>query len=112
MKTVFFKNEGERDAEEIRHSFVHATRMREKLKAILQDKVDASNKAVRNKDAYGIANWAYLQADAVGYERAMHEVMSLLSNDQGNTSEASTDAESIAASKKRPRGRPRKIPTE
>lgn len=106
MKTVFFSNENEKDAEEIRHSFVHATRMRQKLQEILKAKIDASNKTVRTKDAYGIANWAFLQADAVGYERAMQEVISLLVNDATQEREVPTGADLLSHPRKR--GRPRK----
>ena len=47
---------------------------------MLEDKCSASTKTSRSKDGYDSANWAYLQADARGYERALQEVISLISD--------------------------------
>ena len=107
MKTIILKGLNEQESDEMRQAFAHAAYLRKRLQKLLQEKIDASNKATRSKDAYGIANWAYLQADAVGYERGMQEVISLL--DSAESDAANKAAEESAASAKRPRGRPRKI---
>lgn len=82
MKTALLKNLTDQQKDEMRQTFAHAAFLRSQLTTLLNEKINASNKIVRSKDAYGIANWAYLQADAVGYERALQEVISLLSHDQ------------------------------
>lgn len=78
MKTAIVKGLTEVQAEEMRHCFVHASLLRKHLQKLLNEKINASNRMVRSKDSYSIPNWAYLQADAVGYERALTEVISLL----------------------------------
>lgn len=78
MKTSITAGLDDQQKEEVISSFLASATFRERLATILQKKIDANSKEVRSKDAYGIANWAYLQADAVGYERALEEVCSLL----------------------------------
>lgn len=78
MKTSLTAGLNAQEKEELISSFLASGRFRERLEALLRKKMDANLKEVRSKDAYGIANWAYLQADAVGYERALEEVCSLL----------------------------------
>lgn len=85
----------------MRQAFAASARVRQKISEVLREKILTNNKLTRSKDAYGVSNWAYLQADGVGYERALTEVISLLS------SEASIP-ETPAA---KPRGRPKKIVT-
>lgn len=108
MKTVWFKNLNEQQQEEMRGVFVHSVVLREQLKKLLNEKVVASNKSVRSKESYGIANWAYLQADAVGYERALTEVMSLLSHDPVDQSVVVAKTTETDLRPKR-RGRPPKV---
>ncbi len=52
---------------------------RKRLSDMLQAKLANSVKGSHSKDGYDNPNWAYLQADARGYERALSEVISLIS---------------------------------
>lgn len=81
MKIAITKGLNAEEADEMRQSFSHAVHLRKRIIKLLNEKVAASNRVTRSKDAYGISNWAYLQADAVGYERAMQEVVGLLTYD-------------------------------
>lgn len=72
----------EQQKEEMGLIFSHSSLLRKQIAKVLLDKVNTNNTATRTKDAYGISNWAFLQADAVGYERAMREVVALLSNEE------------------------------
>lgn len=108
MKSIITAGLSEMEADEMRQAFAHAAHLRRRMREVLQQKIDASNKAVRSKDAYGIANWAYLQADAVGYERAMQEVMSLFTADFEGAQKA-PEERSASNNIPRKRGRPRKI---
>ena len=101
MKTAIIKGLTEQHAEEVRGAFIHSAVLRQQLVKLLQEKINASNRNTRSKDAYGIPNWAYLQADAVGYERALVEVINLL------TTEEPTVTPTADATPKR-RGRPPK----
>jgi len=109
MKTLILKGLNEEQQVEMRQEYIHAVHLRQQLKKLLNEKIDASNKTVRSKDAYGIANWSFLAADAVGYERAMLEVISLLTNESQQETEVPKGAEVLAAVKKR--GRPKVVRT-
>ena len=63
---------------QIKADFKGSYGLRERLAELILDKINSSNKNTRNKDHYEKAGWAYLQADAVGYERALNEVISLI----------------------------------
>lgn len=78
MKVTWTKGLSPEKKEEVKRDFLAAALLRERLKEILKDKSEVTRKGSINKDSYGNANWAYLQADAVGYQRALEEVISLL----------------------------------
>lgn len=78
MKTTWLKGLSDDQKMEMRKDFLSSLRLRQRLVEICNDKIDTSNSSMRSKDAYGIPNWAYLQADAIGYERALNEIISLI----------------------------------
>lgn len=78
MKTSWTSGLDKNKSGEIRVDFAKAAGMRERLKVILEDKITSSNAASRNKENYALAGWPFLQADSVGYERALREVISLI----------------------------------
>lgn len=80
MKASWVANEDKKTAEEIRADFISSRLLREKLTSILESKIAASMTSTRSIEKYSLAGWAFMQADAVGYERAMKEVISLISD--------------------------------
>ena len=67
----------EGDAEEgIKSSFKSGTLIRRRLTEICKKRVEGC--FILTKDSYDVPNWEYKQADAVGYRRALEEVISLL----------------------------------
>lgn len=108
MKTAWFKGLTEEQKQEMQAHFGGSAVLRTQLTKILRSKIESNNTSVRSKDAYNIPNWAYVQADAVGYERALMEVISLLANNQSAESDERTSEESLTASIKPRRGRPPK----
>lgn len=68
-------------AQEIKAAFNASARLRERYVTLLEAKIELSRKNARKTDAYDKPSWAYLQADAIGYERAIIELISLLSSD-------------------------------
>jgi len=66
---------------EVRSDFKGSYLLRKRLVSILEDKIRVSTAASRSKENYALASWPYLQADAVGYERALNDVISLISDD-------------------------------
>lgn len=78
MKTVWTKGLTVEQQEEIVREFAASALIRGRLTTLLEEKANSSKTQSRSKDEYANPNWAYLQADARGYERALFEVMSLL----------------------------------
>lgn len=66
-------------ATEVRINYKESLVLRRRLMKILEDKADASVKNSRSKLLYDNPNWALLQADQRGYERAMMEIIALIS---------------------------------
>ena len=81
MKTVLTKGLSKDQAEEITQDFKASAFLRERLTAILEEKIDALRREVRQKNSYESPSWAYVQADYIGYERAIYEVISLISSE-------------------------------
>lgn len=52
--------------------------LRERLAILINEKIHSNNKKCKLEVSYESPNWALLQADNVGYERALLEVLSLL----------------------------------
>lgn len=79
MKTAWTKGLTKEQEVELRKDFVASAILRKRLIHLIEEKQRVSNSIRTSKDSYANPNWAYLQADAVGYERALNEIISLLS---------------------------------
>lgn len=78
MKTALKAGLTNIQKEELEKDFNSCPLLREQLVKICEKKVNAARTDARSKDGYDSPNWAFKQADVVGYERALHEIMSLL----------------------------------
>lgn len=67
-------------AREIGNDFEACPRFRERLAALLLTKVESQRKELRNPENYANASWPYQQADGIGYERGLLEVISLITS--------------------------------
>lgn len=65
-------------AKEVRANFKEALVFRKRLEEVLNEKIESARNNARLKSSYDNPNWAYLQADAIGYERGLREAISLL----------------------------------
>lgn len=65
-------------ATDVRINFKEALVIRRRLVKMLNDKIDASAKEGRSKVLYDNPNWALLQADQRGYERAISDIINLI----------------------------------
>lgn len=81
MKVSWTKGVDKELAVDIRQNFKESLIMRKRLITLLDEKIAASQKTSRSKAEYENPNWAYLQADARGYERALVEIISLIFDD-------------------------------
>jgi len=77
MKTVWTSGLKDKEKQEIIQDFRASPALRARLIKILDGKIGATRASSLSKDTYLSPSWAYQQADAVGYERALREVMSL-----------------------------------
>lgn len=81
MKTAWLKGSKDKEAKDImRNEYNKSKLLRERLLSLLNDKIESEYKSTRSKDGYADANWAYRQADSQGYLRALHEIISLISD--------------------------------
>lgn len=78
MKTVWTINLSEQQQEEVRKEYASSPVLRERLNRILSDKLETARTAARSRIKYESASWPYYQADMIGYERAISEVISLI----------------------------------
>jgi hypothetical protein len=78
MKTVWTKGVKAEDVELMEREFKEARALRKRLKELLEEKLNTKRTEKRSKDGYANPNWAYFQADAIGYERAITEILSII----------------------------------
>lgn len=77
MKTTWFKHlKTEEEKDKFKNSVKASYDVLERLQEILGDKIEV--KLNTSDSDYNQASWAYQQADANGYVRALREVTSLL----------------------------------
>lgn len=76
MKTAWFKGLDAQGQADVKSAFKSSSRLRQRLAELCQQK-SASSLTV-NKEQYESPNWAYMQADNLGYRRALNEIISLL----------------------------------
>jgi len=70
----------EPDAKKLmRGYFSSSTLLRERMKKLLEDKIRVRGSNVIALDEFDKPSWAYKQADRNGYERALLEVIELIS---------------------------------
>lgn len=79
MKTSWLKGLTGQQVTECKSEYVGAARLRERLSVLLEAKVEEKRKSVRASNTYESPSWALVQADAIGYEKALYEVISLIS---------------------------------
>lgn len=76
MKLSWTKGKNDVEKKDIRASFAGSLVMRKRLQEMLNEKL-VSSYSTKEED-YNNPNWAYKQADSVGYRKALKEILSLL----------------------------------
>jgi len=79
MKTLWTAGMDVEASQETVADFKAAKQLRKRLDEILCNKINACREESLSKSKYESPSWAYTQADAVGYERALKEVISIIS---------------------------------
>ena len=77
MKTAWTKGLKGEQLSEMKVVFLQNNTLRTRTLALLNEKLENSRKQRVLSESYESPNWAYKQADASGYERALLEIMSL-----------------------------------
>lgn len=78
MKVSWTKGLTKEKQEEVEEAFSRGALLRRRLKELLEDKIEDERRKTRSESLYENMNWAYRQADAVGYERALNDIISLI----------------------------------
>lgn len=78
MKVRWTTGLSKQDATEMKANFKEALVLRRRLVRLLEADIDSSIKQSRSKLLYENPNWALLQADQRGYERAIAEIIALI----------------------------------
>ena len=79
MKTSITKGMTEEETKEISMEFISSVYLRKRLVEVLEDRIASSRASVIASSSYDSPAWPFVQADNNGYERALREVISLLS---------------------------------
>lgn len=80
MKSSVVKGLEPDEAAEIKQSFVASKRLRKQLVNVFKEKSDTILRLRISDEEYNSPSWPYKQADAVGYQRAISEIISILSD--------------------------------
>jgi hypothetical protein len=78
MKTSIVSGVGAPRASELKSEWGSSQVLRKRLIELLEKKQETSLKKRRKEDIYDSPNFALLQADQIGYERAISEIIALL----------------------------------
>lgn len=78
MKTIWKAGLSVEQKKAIELEFNSSSVLRERLTHLLNKKIEEARVSSRSSSSYEAANWAFMQADHIGYERALAEVLSLL----------------------------------
>lgn len=79
MKTSITSGLNDLQASEIKSEYQGSSMLRKRLVELLIKKQEISLKKRRKIDIYDSPNFALLQADQIGYERAIDELIELIS---------------------------------
>lgn len=79
MKTSWCKGLEDDAKEQMKGYFGSSVLLRERLEHILKEKIRVRASNANAVEGYDNPSWAYLQADRNGYERAMLEIIELIS---------------------------------
>lgn len=77
-KTAWTKGLVGQKREEMERELGATALLRERLQVIIDEKIETRRAKKVSEEEYANPSWPYKQADAVGYERALREIRSLL----------------------------------
>ena len=81
MKVNLTRGMTKEDASHMKQLFLEAKPLRDRLIDYMDEKIQAHMTVMMSKDSYN-NEWAYKQADSIGYMRALKELKSLLNDEK------------------------------
>ena len=86
MNTLWTKGlkKGSQEAKDIQDAFKASSFLRRRMMEMLQSMLDEELSSKTSDNAYDNHNWAFKQADSVGYARAIKRMMSTLEEKEKN----------------------------
>lgn len=81
MKTTWTAGLKPDAKKEIVEDFNSVPALRARLISILEKKIRSNGTEKQKPENYALASWPMFQADGIGYERALREVINLLESD-------------------------------
>lgn len=80
MKLAWTEGLSAEDKKAVKEDYQKSAAIRKRLVTMLDKRIDAEVKGITAKNRYDNPNWALLQADSIGYQRALNEIIALLTN--------------------------------
>lgn len=80
MKSVLFSGVDPKLEKELRGDFLSSYLIRKRFVEVINDKIESNRKSARQKVNFEKPSWSYEQADSLGYERALYEIIALISD--------------------------------
>lgn len=81
-KSILFAGLDPQVEKDMRGDFKSSLLIRKRMIEVLRMKIETHRSSSRKEVNYENASWAYKQADGVGYERALMEMISLLEDSE------------------------------
>lgn len=80
MNTAWTKGlrKGSQEEKDIRAVYADSFIIRKRLAAILDSKFDTKVKSAMSNDKFDSPSWSFLQAESIGYSKALKEIISIL----------------------------------
>lgn len=79
MRTAWTKNLDVQNTKDITQLYKESLILRKRLNTILSELIEDKRRGAGLESKYDSPNWAYLQADRLGYERALRDIIALIS---------------------------------
>ena len=77
MKVTLYKGLTKEETEELKKEYAKAVLLRGRFKDVLEDKLRVAREKLEAKAAYDSPNWSLTQADQIGYNRAINDLIKL-----------------------------------
>lgn len=80
MKRSWVNGLDEAREKDVKGDYASSLIIRKRLAELLEEKINSAEVTSFDKEGYDLANWAYKQADLIGYKRALREIINLVTD--------------------------------